>query len=277
MLLYFINRITLFLNFFSLLWSTSLMFLSRIDHFEELMTQFRRLLWYFVLLSDAWGRLWLWLYPFSFHTCGWFQFIICRMEDLLQHSLVPRLFGADIVLRMFVIARPIVIYRVDSCWSLLERLRRRIKASIFIVGTSWARKIVGLWVILNLVALISLLLRLFFVYLLWMHCWTFPLAFLVLQIPQVPNNFLAVIQINFSLIFFCNGPWSRRLAGLPIGFSVGLLMPQRRKILILIRIVLDAIALIGIPSIGKGMFELLDFFLSFDLIVTDLLVQHVSI
>lgn len=54
-------------------------------------------------------------------------------------------------------------------------------------------------------------------------------------------------------------------------------MAQRWKVLILIGIVWYTIALIGIPSIREGMFELLDLFLSFDLIVTDLLVQHVSI
>lgn len=130
---------------------------------------------------------------------------------------------------------------------------------------------------MDLVALISLLLRLFLVYLFWMHCWTFPLAFLVLQIPQVPDDFLAIVQVNFRLVFFCNRPGNGRFAGLPLGFSVGLLMSQRREVLILIGTELQAIALIGISSIGKGMFELLDLFLSFDLVVTDLLVQHVSI
>lgn len=253
------------------------MLFSCIDHFEELMTQFGRLLWYFVLLSDARRRLWLWLHPFPFHTSWRFYFILCRMKDLLQHSLVPRPFGADIVLRIFVIACPSVLNRVDSGWGLFEGLGWRVEACIFIVGTARARKIVGFGVILDLVALISLLLRLLLVYLFRLHCWAFPLAFLVLQIPQVPDDFLAVIQVNFSLIFFCNGPRNRRFARLPISISVGLLMSQRRKVLILIGIVLYAIALIGIPSIRKGMFELLDFFLSFDLIVTDLLVQHVSI
>ena len=58
------------------------------------------------------------------------------MKDFLKHLLVPRPFGTDIVLGIFVIAYSSLFYCVYSGWGLLEGLGRRIEACILIVGAA---------------------------------------------------------------------------------------------------------------------------------------------
>jgi hypothetical protein len=152
---------------------------------------------------------------------------------------------------------------------------RWLYAYTLIVCASRAGEIIGLGVVLYL--LILLFLHFLFGVLLRLRSIVLPMFLLALQFAQVADDFFAVIQVEFGLIFFGVGSSVWISAMFPAIILWGLMGERGEVFGLLLGVLHAAPGLRGVPSIVERVPQVVDFVVSLVVVEADLLVEHVAI